>query len=66
MKFISDGTWFDKYTEVKIMQEYRTVYSKDGEPTLWVLAGGIKDGHYDEEGCCTEEFIVVGDDYEKT
>lgn len=65
MKFISDGTWFDKYTEVEILVECGTVYSKDGVPTLHVLARGLRHGSVDEEMCCVEEFIVVGDDYEK-
>lgn len=65
MKFISNGTWFDKYTEVKIIDEYNTVYREDGEPTLWVLASGLKNGEYDEEVCCADEFIIVGDEYEK-
>jgi hypothetical protein len=63
MKFISDGTWFDKGTEVKILVECGTVWS-DNIPTLSVLASGLKDGYIDEERCCMEEFIAVGDDYE--
>lgn len=64
MKFISDGTWFDKGTEVEIIAECGTVWSRDNIPTLSVLARGLKDGDIDEEMCCMEEFIAVSDDYE--
>ena len=64
MKFISDGTWFDKGTEVEIIVECGTVWSIDNIPTLHVLARGLKDGNLDEEICCMEEFIAVSDDYE--
>lgn len=63
MKFISDGTWFDKGTEVKILSECGTVYDSDGKPGLNVLALGLRHGEYDEEMCHIEEFIIVGDDY---
>ena len=64
MKFISDGTWFDKGTGVEIIAECGTVWSRDNIPTLSVLARGLKDGDIDEEMCCMEEFIAVSDDYE--
>ena len=64
MKFISDGTWFDKGTEVEILSEGGTVWSSDNVPTLTVLVRGVKDGSIDEELCCMEEFIAVSNDYE--
>lgn len=64
MKFISDGTWFDKWTEVEILEEIATVYDSDGTPTLSVLARGLREGSTDEELCTMDEFIVVGDNYE--
>ena len=63
MKFISDGTWFDKGTEVTILAECGTVYDKDGKPSLQVLASGLRNGCLDEEICDMEEFVIVGDDY---
>lgn len=63
MKFISDGTWFDKGTEVTILVECGTVYNKDGKPSLRVLAKGLRHGDLDEEICDMEEFTIVGDDY---
>lgn len=63
MKFISDGTWFDKGTEVTILAEGGTVYDTDGKSTLQVLASGLRNGYLDEEICTMEEFIIVGDDY---
>ena len=66
MKFISNGTWFDKGTEVEIIAECGTVWSRDNIPTLSVLARGLKDGDVDVEMCCMEEFIAVSDDYEFT
>jgi hypothetical protein len=64
MKFISDGIWSDKGTEVEIIAEFGTVWSSDNIPTLCVLARGLKDGDLDEEMCCMEEFIAVSDNYE--
>lgn len=63
MKFISDGTWFDKYTEVTILVECGTVYDKDGKPSLSVLASGLRHGELDAEMCDMEELIIVGNDY---
>jgi hypothetical protein len=64
MKFISDGTWFDKGTEVKILDEHCTVFYNDGRiPTLQVLARGLRNGREDEEVCTMNEFYVVGDDF---
>jgi hypothetical protein len=63
VKFISDGTWFDKGTEVTILAECGTVYDKDGKPSLQVLASGLRNGDLDEEMCDMEEFIIVGDDF---
>lgn len=65
MKFISDGTWFDKNTEVKIVTEICTVYNlQKTRPTLSVLAEGLRHGRVDQEMCTMEEFRIVGDDYE--
>ena len=64
MKFISNGTWFDKGTEVEIVAECGTVYDGDtGAPTLQVFAAGLRNGSPDEEMCTMEEFYVVSDDY---
>lgn len=63
MKFISDGTWFDKDTEVKILDEYCTVFDENGTPTLQVLARGLRHGQEDEEVCTMDEFYAVGDDF---
>lgn len=64
MKFISDGTWFDKLTEVSILSEHCTVYDINGNPTLQVLVAGTRNGNRDEELCTMDEFIAVGEDYE--
>ena len=65
MKFISDGTWFDKGTEVKILAECGTVYDGDtGIPTLNVLVSGLKNGSPDEEMCTMEEFMIVDDSFD--
>jgi len=65
MKFISDGTWFDKGTEVKILVECGTVYNRDtGIPTLSVLAAGFKNGNPDEEMCTMEEFMIVDNSFD--
>lgn len=63
MKFISNGTWFDKNTEVKILDEHCTVFGIDGIPTLQVLASGLRNGEEDEEICTMDEFYIVGDSY---
>lgn len=63
MKFISDGTWFDKGTEVKILDEHCTVFDENGTPTLQVLARGLRHGQEDEEVCTMDEFYAVGDDF---
>ena len=63
MKFLSDGTWFDKGTEVEILQEHCTVFDAAGIPTLQVLARGLRHGREDEEVCDIDEFYIVGDDF---
>jgi len=64
MKFLAKpNTWYDEMTEVEIVDEYCTVYDKDGPPTLHCLCRGLKNGSIDEEICVAEEFIIVGDDY---
>ena len=65
MKFISDGTWFDKGTEVEIVVECGTVYDGDtGIPTLSVLVAGLRNESRDEEMCTMEEFIIVDDSFD--
>lgn len=63
MKFLSNGTWFDKGTEVEILIECGTVYHENGTPTMQVLAKGLRNGDIDEEMCTIDEFYIVGDDY---
>jgi hypothetical protein len=64
MKFLSDGTWFDRGTEVEILQEHCTVFdAKNKIPTLQVLVRGLRHGQEDEELCAMNEFYIVGDDF---
>ena len=56
MKFISDGTWFDKGTEAKLL--FKTSEFADG--TWGGLFEGIKDGLVDEEMCASDEFEIEG------
>jgi hypothetical protein len=49
MKYISDGTWFDKGTEAKLLYE------------TWPSIGcfrGLRNGEIDEEVCSFDEFEV--------
>jgi len=49
MKYISDGTWFDKGSEAELLFE-----TMDGVG----LFKGIKDGNLDEEICMFDEFEI--------
>lgn len=52
MKYISDGTWFDRGTEAELLGA--VVDYHDGD--MSGLFRGIKDGHFDEEVCLFSEF----------
>lgn len=56
-KYISDGTWFDKGTEAKIIGEpYGDEHMVSG------LFEGIRNGDIDQEVCLLEEFEIIEDD----
>jgi len=57
-RYISNGDWFDKGSEV-----YPT-YPITEEMSNCIFRG-IKDGEEDEEFCPIEEFTIVEDDAEK-
>lgn len=54
--YISDGTWFDKGTEVELIDDYR----KDG-PELGLFRG-LRNGKLDEEICPFDEFAIEDSD----
>ena len=54
MRYISDGTWFDKGTEAELL--FKTTEFEDG---TWAgLFKGIHNGEIDEEMCTSDEFIL--------
>ena len=58
-RFISDGTWFEKGTEVKLIDDY-------GEDKIvsWPCRGlfeGIHEDQLDQEICSFREFEIIGD-----
>jgi len=55
MKYISDGTWFDKGSEAELLFE-----TMDGVG----LFKGIKDGNLDEEICMFDEFEIKNTEWE--
>lgn len=63
-KFISNGEWFDKGTEAKLLFQYIWEYgtSPDGRfegPDAVGLFEGIRNGRPDEEGCGFDEFDII-------
>jgi hypothetical protein len=52
MRYISKGEWFDKGTEVTLIDDYRKDNLNSG------LFYGIKYGKRDEEICSFEEFEI--------
>ena len=60
MKYISDGTWFDKETEVTLIDAL-TLYADGDESGLF---RGIKDGELDEEICLLSEFTIEEDNHD--
>lgn len=72
MKFISDGTWFDKGTEATLVDNCWWGEIKDGEDNRSGLFEGIRTGHrkeygasneiipdYDQEVCSFSEFTIT-------
>lgn len=54
LRYVSDGTWFDKGTEAKLIDAYDDM---DGDACgLWE---GLRNGKEDEEGCGLMEFDVL-------
>jgi len=54
MKYISDGTWYDKGTECELL--FKITDFVDG--TWSGLFRGIRNGGIDEEVCLSDEFIL--------
>ena len=54
IKYISDGTWFDKGTEAILIDDY----SLENPKYTFGLFFGVKDGKPDEEVCQFEEFEI--------
>lgn len=63
MKFISDGTWFDKGTEAFLIEgtSFDCFSLVDGKmiPSKSGLFSGIRLGADDEEVCGFEEFTIT-------
>ena len=54
VRYISDGTWFDKGTECVLICD--CVICDTGHSGLF---SGIRGGKEDEEGCSFDEFTIV-------
>lgn len=65
LRFISNGEWFDKNTEAKLICLTGTgrINSPSGPRSASGLFRGYKDGELDEETCCLTEFEIVTEDY---
>lgn len=56
MKYISKGDWFDKGTEVKLIDDYRT---DPKHPADFGLFEGMREGRLDQETCPFDEFDEI-------
>ncbi len=65
LRFISNGEWFDKETEAKLICLTGTGRSgsPNGQRHVSGLFKGFVDGNIDEEICCFSEFDIVTESY---
>lgn len=65
LQMISDGTWFDKGTEVFSTKSSEPIrmsveeFENDWKPYGFVLVMGLKDDKWDEETCSINEFDIT-------